>query len=135
MTGSRLFRLGAGALLGAILSGCTTSGGGGTGADADPGRDLGPASQLVTGYIGQQMTDQDRGRVRLALDTNGNNQSTAWQGPQGRQYKVTPVRTFSGDGGARCRDFDTQATIDGRHQKIRGTACREPDGSWRPLAD
>mgnify|MGYP001067802715 FL=1 len=124
-----------GALLAASLSGCAASGGRSTDAGAELARDLGPTSQLVTGYVGQQMTEQDRGRVRLALDTNANNQPTAWQGPQGRQFKVTPVRTFNGDGGARCRDFDTQATIDGRHQKIRGTACRQADGSWRPLAD
>ena len=120
-------------LLAAALAGCATTGGtsGGDGA-----RDLGPSSQLVPGLIGQQMTEQDRGRVKLALDNNSNNQSTAWQGAQGRNsYKVTPVRTFSEGDGTRCRDFDTQATIDGRHQRIRGTACRQADGSWRPLSD
>lgn len=121
-----------GALVAVTLAGCASPGGTG---DADVARDLGPSSQLVTGYIGQQMTEQDRGRVRLALDTNGNNQPTAWQGGQGRTYKVTPIRTFDSERGVRCRDFDTQATIDGRHQKIRGTACRQPDGSWRPLTD
>jgi surface antigen len=122
-----------GALLVAALAGCNTPGGT-TGADT--ARDLGPASQLVPGFIGQQMSDQDRGRVRLALESNSNNQSSAWQDASGRtSYKVTPIRTFNESGGARCRDFDTQATIDGRHQKIRGTACRQSDGSWRPLAD
>ena len=121
------------ALVVAALAGCATmgvtTGGGGS-------RDLGPSSQLVPGLIGQQMTEQDRGRVKLALDNNSNNQSTAWQSAQGRtSYKVTPVRTFNEAGGTRCRDFDTQATTDGRHQRIRGTACRQPDGSWRPLSD
>ena len=118
-------------LLALALAGCATTGGttGGT-------RDLGPTGQLVPGLIGQQMTEQDRSRVRLALDTNANNQPTAWQGARGSaSYKVTPVRTFSEAQGTRCRDFDTQATIDGRHQRIRGTACRQPDGSWRPLSD
>ncbi len=120
-------------LLALALAGCITTGGT-TGGDGS--RDLGPTSQLVPGLIGQQMAEQDRSRVQLALESNSNNQSTAWQGAQGRtSYKVTPVRTFSESGGARCRDFDTQATIDGRHQRIRGTACRQPDGSWRPLSD
>jgi surface antigen len=122
-----------GALLLAALAGCTTPGGT-TGADT--ARDLGPTSQLVPGLIGQQMSEQDRSRVRHALESNGNNQSSAWQGAAGRtSYKVTPIRTFNESGGARCRDFDTQATTDGRHQRIRGTACRQSDGSWRPLAD
>ena len=122
-----------GALLVAGFVGCATPSGT-TGTDG--ARDLGPTSQLVPGVIGQQMTEQDRARVRLALDNNSNNQSTAWQGTQGHAaYKVTPIRTFNEAGGARCRDFDTQATIDGRHQRIRSTACRQNDGSWRPLAD
>ena len=123
-----------GALLVAALAGCATPGGTTTGADT--ARDLGPTSQLVPGFIGQQMSEQDRGRVRLALESNGNNQPSAWQGASGRtSYKVIPIRTFNESGATRCRDFDTQATIDGRHQKIRGTACRQSDGSWRPLAD
>ena len=121
-----------GTLLLATLAGCSTTGGGAS--EATAARDLGPPSELVTGYIGQQMSDQDVGRVRLALDGNGNNQPAVWQGAQGRTFKVTPIRTFN-SGGSQCRDFDTQAKIDGRHQKIRGTACRQPDGSWRPLRD
>jgi surface antigen len=133
MRGGTTQRGALGVLLAVALGGCTTGGGGATG--TGDARDLGPAGQLVGGYVGQQMSDQDRGRVRLALDTSANNQPTSWQGEQGRSFKVTPVRTFTGEGGTRCRDFDTQTTVDGRHQKIRGTACRQPDGSWRPLAD
>jgi len=61
-----------GALLVAALAGCATPGGTTTGADT--ARDLGPISQLVPGLIGQQMSELDRGRVRLALESNGNNQ-------------------------------------------------------------
>jgi len=81
-----------GALLVAALAGCATPGGTTTGADT--ARDLGPTSQLVPGLIGQQMSELDRGRVRLALESNGNNQPSAWQGASGRtSYKVTPIRT------------------------------------------
>jgi surface antigen len=136
MTGATVGRRAAcigAAFVAGTLIGCTTPGGG---VATDTARDLGPTSQLVTGYIGQQMTEEDRARVRLALDNNSNNQSTAWQGgPAHTPYKVTPIRTFNEAGGVRCRDFDTQATIDGRHQRIRSTACRQSDGAWRPLAD
>lgn len=125
-----------GLVLGALLAGaagCASTGGGG---GSEPARTLGSADQLVPGYIGQQMSEQDRQRVRLALERSGNYEPTAWQGGQrGTLFRVTPVRTFDGAGGSRCRDFDTQATIDGGHQKIRATACRQSDGSWRPLAD
>ena len=30
-----------------------------------------------------------------------------------------------------CREYRTVATIDGRSERLYGTACRQPDGSWR----
>lgn len=33
--------------------------------------------------------------------------------------------------GAYCREFQTSAVIDGRRQPMHGTACQQPDGSWR----
>jgi surface antigen len=33
--------------------------------------------------------------------------------------------------GQTCREFQATAMIDGRSQLVRGTACQQPDGSWR----
>ena len=30
-----------------------------------------------------------------------------------------------------CRDFDTPVIIDGQQQQAHGTACQQPDGSWK----
>lgn len=30
-----------------------------------------------------------------------------------------------------CREFDTPVTINGQQQKAHGTACLQPDGSWK----
>ena len=112
-----------------VLGGCAGTGGPG-------GESYGSAEQIVPGAIGQQMSAQDRQQVRDALDRGTNNQPVAWRSAKtGTDYRVTPIRSFVGDGGARCRDFDTQATIDGRYQKIRTTACRSSDGSWQPVLD
>ena len=32
---------------------------------------------------------------------------------------------------ANCREYESSTTIDGRPQKIVGTACLQPNGSWR----
>jgi surface antigen len=37
------------------------------------------------------------------------------------------------DNGRRCRAFTETIYIDGRPQTARGTACRNPDGSWTPV--
>ena len=119
------------------LTGCASIGGSDDAGRSAPARALGSTDQLVPGYVGQQMTAEDRERVQLALERNGNYEPAAWQGGQRGTtlFRVTPVRTFDDTAGSRCRDFDTQTTIDGRLQKIRGTACRQTAGSWRPLSD
>jgi hypothetical protein len=33
--------------------------------------------------------------------------------------------------GQECREYQTQTMIDGRPQPSHGTACRQPDGTWR----
>lgn len=33
--------------------------------------------------------------------------------------------------GQTCREYHGQTTIDGRRQPTRGTACLQPDGTWR----
>jgi surface antigen len=43
---------------------------------------------------------------------------------------VTPVRTYQA-GGTYCREFQSNVTIDGKPDKAYGTACRQPDGSWK----
>jgi surface antigen len=32
-----------------------------------------------------------------------------------------------------CRQFTHTIYIDGRPQTARGTACRNPDGTWQPV--
>ena len=38
---------------------------------------------------------------------------------------------YLGPNGAYCREFETSGLIDGRMERMRGTACQQPDGSWR----
>jgi hypothetical protein len=33
-----------------------------------------------------------------------------------------------------CRDYTSTATIDGKVQRLIGTACRQPDGNWRIMS-
>ena len=38
------------------------------------------------------------------------------------------------DNGRSCRSYTHTIYIDGRPQTARGTACRNPDGTWTPLS-
>lgn len=93
------------------------------------------AGTLLGGYlgsnIGRQMDDGDRYRAGMALESTPTNQSTSWQNPDsGNRYAVTPTRTYYSDSRP-CRDYTTEAWIDGKRETVHGTACRQADGSWQ----
>ncbi|HYG91668.1 MAG TPA: hypothetical protein VD978_36080 [Azospirillum sp.] len=45
---------------------------------------------------------------------------------------ATPTSpTFVGPSGAFCREFETSARVGGRIERLFGTACQQPDGTWR----
>ncbi|MGE5503156.1 MAG: RT0821/Lpp0805 family surface protein [Actinomycetota bacterium] len=58
--------------------------------------------------------------------------SITWNNPDtGHSGTITPVREGADASGNPCREFQQQVTIDGRSQSAYGTACHQPDGSWK----
>jgi len=67
-----------------------------------------------------------------ALEYNKIGETGTWRNPDsGRSGTTTPTRTYQTASGQSCREFQTTVTIDGKQQKAYGTACREPDGTWK----
>ena len=92
------------------------------------------AGTLLGGYLGGQvgrrMDESDRRQAGLALDSTPTHQSSSWQNPDtGSRYAVTPTRTFYTDDQP-CREYTTEAWIDGYRETVYGTACRQTDGTW-----
>jgi surface antigen len=56
-----------------------------------------------------------------------------WNNPDtGNSGSVTPLREGNNSKtGNYCREYNTTLIINGRHQRAYGTACRQPDGSWK----
>lgn len=55
-----------------------------------------------------------------------------WDNPQsGHSGTYTPIRAGTAESGAYCRQFRTTVNIDGRAESAYGTACQQPDGTWR----
>ena len=85
----------------------------------------------VGGAIGRSMDETDRLKTAHALEATRTGVPSSWRNPDtGYQYTVTPTRTYD-TAGAPCRDYTVDAIIDGRREMVTGTACRQPDGSWR----
>ncbi len=91
------------------------------------------AGVLIGGNIGRSMDELDRMKAQRSLETTPTGQTSSWRNPDtGVEYAVTPTRTYQ-EGGTACRDYTTEAWIDGRRENVKGTACRQPDGTWRTI--
>ena len=67
-----------------------------------------------------------------ALETIPSGSSSTWTNPDsGNSGQVTPQRTYQNAGGTYCREFQQTVTVGGNTESAYGTACRQPDGTWK----
>ena len=105
----QLVAVGAGVLLGGLLG-------------SELGRSLDRADQV---YAAQT--------TNAALETNRVGQASTWRNPDTGAYgSVTPTRTYQ-TAGQDCREFRHEIFVNGRTETVNGTACRQPDGTWRTV--
>jgi len=90
---------------------------------------------LIGSEIGRTMDEQDRMRANEAVVESHQaplGETIVWNNPDsGNSGTVTPVRDGSTSSGLYCREFQQTITVGGRTETAYGTACREPDGTWR----
>ncbi|HRP77995.1 MAG TPA: hypothetical protein PL183_02715 [Aquamicrobium sp.] len=140
----------AAAIAALALSACSTTGGDGGGsatqafaAGAQPHGGAAiveaMAGGLVAGPVGAGLDRRDRRRALeaeyRALEYTPAGQKVAWgrpgdRGGFGEVVAGSPYRV----GSQNCRQYAHTVSVDGRAQTARGAACRNPDGSWTPLA-
>jgi surface antigen len=66
-----------------------------------------------------------------ALETTAAGTTTRWVNPDtGHSGSVTPTRTYA-QAGTYCREYQQTVVVGGQQQSGYGTACRQPDGSWK----
>jgi surface antigen len=87
----------------------------------------------IGGSIGKSMDETDRLRTAQTLETVRTGVPSHWRNPDtGNQYTVTPTRTYeTAANSGPCREYTIDAVIGGKNEKVYGTACRQPDGSWQ----
>lgn len=88
--------------------------------------------------VGAKLDDNDR-RIAAeaeyeALELTAAGAAREWRNPAtGHRGSVTPGAAYSVNQYT-CRDYVDQITVDGKGETLRATACRQPDGSWRPIS-
>ncbi len=65
-----------------------------------------------------------------ALETAQPGQTLPWKG-QNASGTVTPSNYYQNSNGDYCREYTQKIIVGGKTQEGHGTACRQPDGSWK----
>ena len=115
--------------------------GGAAGSQAGDGRDriiaiiegaLGGV--LLGGEVGGMMARADQLCFDQALEQAPDGRAIAWRDADaGRDYVVTPNKTYQNQAGRYCRDYTARATTRGKPGQSAGTVCRLGDGSWETV--
>ncbi len=119
-----------GALIGSQIGGGTAARVGAAAAGAVIGG-------LIGNRIGQSLDARDR-RMAYAAENQALRDGppgapVGWRNPQSGHYgTVVPGPSYDRAGDI-CREFTHTIYINGRPESARGTACRNPDGTWSPV--
>lgn len=80
--------------------------------------------------IGRDLDDSDRACVGHALELAKDGQGVRWLNEKsGVTYVVKPIG--GGSNSETCRNFELQASLDGKVQTQQRRACRTGDGTWQ----
>ena len=130
----------AGTIFGAALGGFIGSEIGGHGSGAAAGAALGTfAGAAIGNSIGRSLDERDRvaqAQAReYALESTPSGESSDWYNPDtGHEGSFTPQPAYQNSEGQYCREYQQTVTIAGRTEEAYGTACRQPDGSWKIIS-
>lgn len=90
---------------------------------------------IVGSQIGRSLDERDRVLAQEAeyeaLERGNSGVARQWRNPDnGRYGEIVPSKPYK-RGASDCRDYTHTVYMDGRPQQMRGTACRNPDGTWQ----
>ncbi len=93
------------------------------------------AGLFIGNQIGKGLDDVDKLKARQAIDEAARapvGETITWNNPDtGNQGSVTSVRDGTSSSGAYCREYQQTIVVGGQTEEAYGTACRQPDGSWK----
>ncbi|MDA5195110.1 RT0821/Lpp0805 family surface protein [Govanella unica] len=93
------------------------------------------AGALIGGQIGRSMDAKDRqmygGAQQQAFEYGRAGQPSYWRNPDSGNYgEVVPKAAYQRQN-QYCREFTQTIVVGGQKEQGYGTACRQPDGSWK----
>ena len=94
------------------------------------------AGGLLGGAIGHRLDQKDKQlaaeAAQRAFELNQSGKPSAWNNPDtGNHGSITPTHTQQLANGQYCREYKQTITVGGQTEQAYGTACRQPDGTWK----
>lgn len=95
---------------------------------------------IVGSDIGRSLDEADRRAAAeaeyAALERGSSGSSTPWRNPDSGHYgEVIPGEPYKlGNGDRDCRDYKHTVYISGEPETLKGTACRNRDGTWTKVS-
>ena len=91
---------------------------------------------LLGSEIGKSLDRADQAAMsqttNRTLESAPTGQASSWRNPDsGNSGTVTPTRTYQRSGGEYCREYTQTVRVGGKTEEAYGTACRQPDGTWK----
>jgi len=90
---------------------------------------------VIGSEAGKSLDKADQGyaeRAEARAHTAPVGQQIQWNNPETGHYGTyTPTRDGVAADGSYCREYQTTVNVGGQSQQAYGTACRQPDGSWK----
>ena len=91
---------------------------------------------LLGGAVGNALDQRDKElairQAQLSLENSKVGQTSTWQNPDSGNYgSFTPTRTYQTETGQYCREYQQEITVGNEKHASFGTACRQPDGTWK----
>ncbi len=97
----------------------------GAGIGSEVGKSLDKADRLALEQANQK-----------AFEYNPSGTAETWYNPDsGNSGSVVPKPAFKNSDGQYCREFTQTITVGGETHQGYGTACRQPDGSWKIVSN
>ncbi len=91
---------------------------------------------LIGNQIGKGLDKVDRQEARQAqysgLEYGRSGQTNQWYNPDsGNGGSITPKAAYQNKSGQYCREYQQNISVGGKTETAYGTACRQPDGTWK----
>ncbi|NQY82895.1 MAG: hypothetical protein HRT36_07820 [Alphaproteobacteria bacterium] len=91
---------------------------------------------MLGGHLGSQLDRASKQKIEQqvshTLEFNRDGQANNWRDPNKSVGATTvPIKTYQTKSGDYCREFQQEIEVAGQTELGYGTACRQPDGSWK----